>query len=276
MTIRSTLRACFSLFRIRFIDALQYRLAALSGGSIALFWGLIECTVYIVFFTHSDGAAPVVGGMTLAMVVSYAWIGQALVPLVMGGISGEILQMITKGDVGVELIRPLSLYWHWFARTMAGRLGGLPYRAVVTLAVAAVLPGAYRLSGPASGAGFAVFLTSCATAAVLCTSYAMLVTAVRLNITWGNGPTYIMELIGMVLCGAYLPLTLWPDALQPFLRLQPFAGYLDFPARLYIGQVPPSEGFEMILLQVIWSAIFIVAGNIIMRKKLGTLIVQGG
>jgi ABC-2 type transport system permease protein len=119
-------------------------------------------------------------------------------------------------------------------------------------------------------------LISFISAFLLCTAYGMLICAVRLNITWGEGPTYILMLIGGVLSGGYLPLQLWPKFMQSFLLIQPFAGYLDIPLRLYIGTLPPKDALFAISLQIIWITIFIVMGKLLLSKRLKNIIVQGG
>ena len=116
-----------------------------------------------------------------------------------------------------------------------------------------IAPGIYRISPPASIEGFLLMILSSIIAFFLCISFGMLITAVRVSITWGDGPTYIMMLISSVLSGNYFPLQLWPDFMQKFLLIQPFAGYLDTPLRLYIGTTPPSEALTGIGLQIIWT-----------------------
>jgi ABC-2 type transport system permease protein len=78
------------------------------------------------------------------------------------------------------------------------------------------------------------------------------------------------------LSGGYLPLQLWPGFLQRFLLVQPFAGYLDIPLRLYIGTLHPDQAVWAIGLQLLWTAVFVVAGKALMAKQLRTIIVQGG
>lgn len=276
MGIKQTAKACLSLFRIRLAEAVQYRISALSGASISIFWALIEAVVYTVFFTYADPVSIKASGLTLAQMISYAWIAQFLVPLQVMSLDGEILTEITSGNVGIALCRPLGLYEHWFCKTAAGRLGGFWLRGPLTLLAGALFPAALRVAPPASLAGLFVFALSACSAFLLCAAYGMLIAAVRLGITWGEGPTYILLLFAGVLSGGYLPLQLWPDALQKALLFQPFAGYLDIPARLYIGSMPPGEGLSMILVQLLWTAGFILAGKVVMRRKLKTLVVQGG
>ncbi len=85
------------------------------------------------------------------------------------------------------------------------------------------------MSLPASPAGFAAMLVSAVGSLLLCTSYGMFVTSVRMNVSWGNGPMFILLLVPGVLSGTYLPLQLWPDFMQRFLLLQPFARPADTP-----------------------------------------------
>lgn len=274
---KNTLKACAAIFRIKTAEAFQYRAAGLAGASTSIFWVLIEITVYTVFYTYaSNKGAGISAGLTLKQVISYAWLTQVFFLLQPMNIDGEILNKITNGDVGIEMCRPLDLYSHWFARTAATRLTPLFWRGSITLIAGVLMPISYRLSPPASLAGLLFMIISFISAFLLCTAYGMLVNSVRLNITWGEGPTYIMMLIGGVFSGAYLPLQLWPKSLQNLLLLQPFAGYLDIPLRLYLGTIPPDKALFAIGIQILWIILFIAVGKAIMSKRLQTISVQGG
>ncbi len=275
--LKSTIKACFSLFRIRTAASLQYRMAGLAGASTSIFWALIEITVFSIFYTYaSNKEVGMMATLTLKQVITYTWLAQGLFLMQPMNIDSEILNKITSGDIGIEMCRPLDLYFHWFSKNAATRLTPLFWRGSIVIIFGLLMPTAYRISPPSSLLGFLCMLLSVASALLLCTSYAMLTCAVRLNITWGEGPTYIMMLIGGVLSGTYLPLQLWPKSLQGFLLIQPFAGYLDIPLRFYIGTMDPKNAPWAIGLQLIWTVIFIIAGRMIMSRKLKTIIVQGG
>jgi ABC-type uncharacterized transport system, permease component len=269
------LKACMGLFKIHLAEGLQYRAAAIASGSIAVFWAFIELSVYSVFFTYSENASNT-AGMTLPMAVTYVWLGQVLFALQPMNIDGEILTSIKNGNVGIALCRPLSLYWHWCFKTAGGRLAGATLRCVPVVSIGLIMPAAWRMSAPASLPGFFFFLTSVCCAFMLCMSYGMLVTAIRLNLTWGDGTTYMLLLVSGVLSGNYLPLKLWPDFMQTLLYYQPFAGYLDLPLRLYLGIIPPSEALAPITLQLVWTFVFVAIGHLVLNRRLSALAVQGG
>lgn len=271
------LKAYLSIFRIKTAEGFQYRAAGLAGAATSIFWVLIEITVYTIFYTYSDNTnAGMLAGLTLKQVITYAWLTQVFFLMQPMSIDGEILEKIRSGDVGIEMCRPLDLYSHWFAKVAAARLVPLIWRGSVTILAGILMPLSYRISSPASVPNLILMLISTFSAFLLCTAYGMLVCSVRLNITWGEGPTYIIMLIGGVLSGGYLPLQLWPDFLQGFLLVQPFAGYLDIPLRLYIGSIPIQQGILAVVLQLTWTAVFVAAGRMLMSKRLRNIIIQGG
>jgi ABC-2 type transport system permease protein len=272
-----TVRACLSVFRIKTAEGFQYRIAGLAGASTGIFWVLIEITVYTVFYKYADNRdAGLMAGLSLKQLISYAWLTQVLFLMQPMNIDDEIRNKINSGDVGIEMCRPIDLYFHWFAKVAASRLTPLFWRGSITMLAGMLMPLSWRLAPPASLLGFLCALISVAGAFLLCSAFAMLASVTRLSITWGDGPTYIIMLVGGVLSGCYLPLQLWPEFLQDFLLLQPFAGYLDIPCRLYIGTMPPAEAVRAIGLQLLWTAVFIAAGKLMMAKKLKNIIVQGG
>ena len=269
-------RACLALFKIRTMEAVQYRAAALAGASIGIFWALIEVTVFSVFYTYADYRAD--APLSFSQILAYVWLGQSLHGLFFANVDEEFHAKIVSGDVGVELCRPLDLYFHWFAKSAAGRFGRFWWRGLITLAAGCAIPVAsMRLTPPASAAGFCLFLASVAVLFIMSTAYSMFIASVRLGVAWGDGPMFVMTLVSGLLSGAYLPLPLWPEFMQGFLTVQPFAGQLDLPVRLYSGAIRPGAGAAAVFaLQIGWTLAFIAAGRLTMRGKLSKIIIQGG
>lgn len=269
-------RAYAGLFRIRFLEGVQYRFAAWAGGATSVLWGLIEITVLVVFYNYAQNReAGFMAGLSLRQAVSYVWIGQALFSMQLA-LEPDLLERIDRGDAAIDMCRPLDFYWHWLMRTAAGRLVPVLWRGSFVLAAGILIPGTYGLAAPASLWGLLLTLAASAGALGLCATYCMVVYAVRMRIEWGLGPMYMLLLIASVFSGSYLPLQLWPDALQRFLLLQPFAGYLDIPARLYVGSLLPSQAWGPLLLQWVWIGILVALGRYLIGRRLASMTVQGG
>jgi len=275
-----TLRVGFSIFRIRAAEGLQYRLAAFSGATVSIFWSLIEVVVMTVFYKYGNNTSESINGLSLSQSISYIWLAQFMFGIIATNIDGDILGKINSGDVGIELCRPLDLYWHWFARMAAGKTSAIVLRGGMVLIFAAALTffgfGSIGLGMPHTFINFILYLLSFFSAFIFGIAYNMFITAIRMGISWGDGPINLISMTGQILSGAYLPLQLWPDFMQKFLRIQPFASYLDTPARLYVGSVDIQTGLISILFQFIWIIIFVVLGRIIMKNKIKNVVVQGG
>ena len=272
---RRLLKACLSLFRVQTAEGFQYRAAALSGVVTSLVWAFVEVVAFTVFFKYADNAG-VVGGLTLAQTISHVWVRELLLFLQPFSIDGVLLRKIDNGDVGVEMCRPLDLYWHWFARTSSGKVVMAVMRCLVCFLIGFLIPGGYGAGLPVSLAALIAFIPSVLCAFALCSAYNMLVTALRMDVSWGNAPMYFMLLISQVLSGGYLALQLWPGVMQRFLLYQPFAGMCDIPARLYIGSMPPSDAFQAMGIQLAWTLVFILLGRWVMARRLRGIIAQGG
>ena len=278
--MRRTIKASLSLFKIRATEGLQYRFAAFSGATVSTFWALIEVVILIVFFEHGNSVEGSVNGLSLTQGVSYIWLGQLLVMLQIPCIDGDLMGKITSGDIGIELCRPLDLYWHWYARSAAGKVNAFILRGGMVIICGTVISllgfSKIGLGPPYSSLNFMLFIISVFSTFLFSTAYGMFVTSIRIGISWGDGPINLIAVTGMVLSGSYFPLQLWPDFMQKFLKFQPFASYLDTPARLYVGSVTFRDGLISLLLQFVWIVVFIFFGKMIMRHKLKSVVVQGG
>jgi len=269
-----TLKACVSLFRIRVAENLQYRAAAIINSSTVIFWAILQAVLFTIVFTLGN---PGETAMTLPMAISYAWLTQMMYGFVGHvDIDKELREKIISGNVALDLCRPLDLYAHWYSKTAANKFGSSAWRAVITLVAAMVVPAVIRLSPPSSVLGFALFVISLCTGMLISVAFAMLLSAVRVGLTWGEGPTYMFALMASVLSGSWFPLQLWPDFMQSVLLLQPFAGLMDIPFRLYLGLIPPHEGLWAIGLQLLWAVIIMAIGKVLLNRKISQLIVQGG
>ncbi len=272
-----SIKAYLSIFRIKTAEGFQYRIAAFAGATISIFWVYIEIVVCSVFYHYSDRPlSGISAGLTLPELITYIWLAQIMFLIQPTSIDSDILSKIQSGDVSLELCRPLDLYQHWFAKVAAGRLVPLFWRGSIILIVGLLMPASYRLMPPHSLAAMLCTLLSVFSAFLLCSAYGTLVCVIRLSVPWGDGPTYLIMLVGSVLSGSYLPLQLWPDFLQPFLLLQPFAGYLDIPLRFYLGTLSPNSILWAGGLQLTWSLVFIILGRLLLARKINRLIIQGG
>ena len=263
----------YSLFRIRMLYGLQYRAAALAGIATQFAWGGLRILAFQAFYRADPSAFP----MGLEALSSYIWLQQALLALLNSWFfDGELLEMITSGNVSYELCRPVNLYDSWLAKTMSIRVSRVLLRCLPILLFAAFLPKPYGLSAPASvSLGLLAALSTILGFLVLVT-FSMLIYIAAFYTTSSAGVRIIAVNIVEFFSGSLLPLSFFPDWMQGFLRIQPFASIEDTPFMIYGGSFSQREALLSLLLQLLWAAVFWTAGRLWMKAALRRTVVHGG
>lgn len=261
----------------RFQVLLQYRAAALAGVTTNFFWGAIKVMVFVAFLEHATGPQP----MSLAELLVYVWLGQALLGLLPWNLDPEIAQQVRSGAVAYELLRPLDLYGFWYARTLAFRAAPTllrmgPLLVVAYLGLPLVGLDEWALPAPAGGWSLLAFALSALATLVLSAAITMLMHVALLWTLAGEGLNRLMLGVVPLFAGLVVPLPLFPDWLQPLLYWQPLRGLADVPLRLYSGHIPPADAPFEILLQLAWCALIVAFGIGLLDRGRRRLEVQGG
>lgn len=263
------MRAYWAIFKMRFIALLQYRTAALAGLFCQTFFGLIMVTAYTAFYRSSHATPP----LSLPQVVTYVWLGQALLGMQPWGVDNELAGLIRSGNVAYELLRPLDLFTHWYVRCVALRIAPTLLRAVPMTIIALACLG---MQLPASIASAGAFLLALTGAALLAGA---LTVVMSLSLLWtlsGEGIVYLMGTAAMFFSGMIIPLPLFPDWAQGVLAVLPFRGVTDAPYRLYMGQMPPEAVVGVVTHQLAWTIALLLFGRWLLGKGCRRLVVQGG
>jgi ABC-2 type transport system permease protein len=263
------MKAYLAILKCRFSALFQYRAAALAGLCTQTFWGLIKMMVLTAFFSGTSASQP----MTLGQAITFIWLGQALLQLLPWNIDKEVEEQVKTGNVAYELVRPLDLYWLWFARSLAMRLVPTVMRCIPIFVLAGLF---FGLEPPHSIASACAFICSLGFSAILSAS---ITTFVIVSLMWtisGEGLQRLLPHIVVFFSGMIVPLPLFPTWMQPFLNIQPFRGIIDIPARIYTGMIPASDAFYYLGFQLIWCMVIIFMGRMLIKRGLKRLVIQGG
>jgi ABC-2 type transport system permease protein len=148
------------------------------------------------------------------------------------------------------------------------------------LAAGLVLPlaglGAWAWQPPPSLTAALLFVPAFALMTALGVAILMLaniVVAASLN---ERGVNAILTPLVIVFSGTLLPLDFFPDALRPFLHVQPFAGLVDIPFRIYFADLAGGAALQGLALQAGWTVALIGLGRLAMDRMMRRLEMQGG
>ena len=268
-----TLRNYSSLFRIRFINTLQYRIAAVAGLATQFAWGAMLILGFAAFYRTNPYAFP----MTFAQTTTYIWLQQSMIHMLLISLNDrEIISSVTEGAIAYEMVRPVNLYNRWMCQVIATRLSRALLRLIPVIVVAVLLPYPYGLSAPASFGHFLLFLFSIILAVgvmAVITNFMYICLFYTLNMSGLMGIVYGVFL---PLAGGVIPIPFFPEPFRTIALFLPFAAMQDIPLRIYSGHIYGTELVQSIGVQAFWLVFLFLAGHLLMNRTLKKVVVQGG
>lgn len=250
---------------------LRYRTAALAGIGTQFVFGAILLAGRQAYANLPGAPQP----MTAEQLATYTWLCQAFFALspYTSDPDPEVGRMIRDGTVAYELARPVDLHGMWFARQAANRVAPALLRCVPVLLLAGCFLG---LRPPADSATAAVFAVSMVCTAMLVAAWTTWITATLFWTISGAGIARIAPVLTMAASGQLVPLAVFPDAYRDLLSWLPFAGMVDIPFSIWTGAAHPTEWGLLLLRQVGWTVILVLAGRWTLARGLRRVVVQGG
>ena len=277
--LQHLLRPYQAAFASRFLLMLQYRTAAYAGFATQCWWGAIKTMVLAAFYGSASASAG--APISLEHAITYTWVAQGLFALLPWSGDPDVALAVRTGAVAYDRLRPVDAYALWFVRSagwIAARV--LPRVALMVAFAGLALPlmglGAWGWQPPAGWAAGLGFAASMLLALLLSTSLVMLLNVAAAAALNEKGINTLAAPVVIVLSGNLLPLALMPDAWQTALLLQPLAGVMDIPARIYFGQMAGAQMLACLALQALWIAVIVALGRVAMARTMCRLEVQGG
>ena len=267
------MRAYFSIFRLRLLKGLQYRIPALAGVLTQFFWGFMIIMVFEAFYSNTSVAQPI----TLSQLVPYVWLQQAFLAFIMLWYrDNEIFDMITSGNIAYELCRPCDIYNFWFAKLIAQRLSSALLRCFPVLIISFLLPKPYKMTMPSDLLTLVIFIVTLILGLIIIVTISLFI-YISVFITMSSaGSLLIFIIIGEFFGGSVIPIPLMPIWLQKIAYILPFRLAGDLPFRIYSGNISKIDGIKGIVIQLAWLSLLVTLGKISLNRVLKRVVVQGG
>lgn len=267
------MRKYVSFFRLRFGMGLQYRAAALAGIVTQFAWGFLELMAFRAFYETDSAAFP----MEFSAMSSYIWMQQAFLAFFATWMmENDIFDSIVSGNIAYELCRPIRIYSMWFARSIANRMARAVLRCFPILIVAAFLPKPYSIAAPAGMSYFLLFLVTLLLGLLVTVAFCLLVYVLAFFTISPQGLRIVFTSMVEFFSGAVIPLPFFPEKLQVFMELLPFAAMQNVALRIYSGSMTVPEMQKAVSLQVFWLAALVLGGSLLCRCAEKKVTVQGG
>ncbi len=267
------MRAYKSLFKIRFINTLQYRTAAFAGVLTQVAFGIMYILLFRAFY--SQGNIP--ENFTVEQMASYIWLQQMFFVLFyMIDKNPLMINQIEQGNICYEMVRPMNLYGNWFCTLYAERVSKTLLRFIPVLIVSILLPSGFGLGLPNSPVNFMLFIVNLIVGSLLIISINIIAYCLMFHTMSSIGIFSIIATLGALFNGSMIPLPLTPTWFQTLVNFLPFRYVNDLTFQTYVGSIPLSQSLISTAIQVAWLLLFVLIGNLWLKHNLKKVEVQGG
>ena len=240
---------------------------------INIFGTFISIIIYYFLWKYIYMENDEIQGFTMTQMTLYVILSRILSSQFSGGINRELSDWIYKGNIVIEMLRPVSIIYNLFGKRVGEFLFFVRFKGIpVTILSTFLLQGA----GPSKVINFVLFLCSVFASIGIMFWIELMVGLISIYTLNSYGVAFTKNALLTILSGGVVPLFLFPEIFVKFLNYMPFASMVSVPIYIYLGKYNMEMALKFIGLQIIW--IISLGGIAILFFKLAIkkIVVQGG
>jgi ABC-2 type transport system permease protein len=248
---------------------LAYRAANIAGIATNVFFGAIYVLIYTALFQGRDQ----VSGYDVTDAVTYAVVAQSLLMAMSAFGNRDLSEAIIKGDIVIDLSRPLDFYFYWASLDIGRAVYYLIFRGIPTYVIGVLLFGARF---PSHLATWLWFLLALAFGIILSFVFRFVVSSLAFWTHDARGVVTLSSTAILFLAGFIVPIAFFPGPLAAIARLLPFQGLSQMPIDIYLGKLEGAALARTLGLQCVWLVLLVLLGRWVVGRLVGRLTVSGG
>lgn len=248
---------------------LAYRAANLAGLATNLFFGAVYVSLYRALYWQRETA----GGLDAQDAVTYATVTQALLMVMTAFGNRELSERIVRGDIAIDLGRPLDLYRYWGAVDLGRAAYYLLFRGLPTWLLGLWL---FRASLPATPLAALLVVAALAGGMLVSFAFRFVVSSLAFVTVETRGIQYLSSAPILFLSGFIIPLNFLPEGARAVVEWLPFASMAHLPVSVYLGKVAGAELLRAMVVQAAWFLLLTGLGRLLLRHTLRRLPAFGG
>ena len=269
-----TIKIYLSYFKIKFLNEIQYKIAAIAGILTQFAFAGMYIMLYTAFLKEGS-----VSDYTIPQMSTYIWLQQAFYSLFnLWALDNDAVEECRTGNIAMELVKPVDLYSIWHAKTLGKKIAMASLRALPIILICSMpCLGQYKLMAPANVGTLIASIITLILTTFLILAYIMILYICIMKTMIPQGLKTTFALILGFGAGELIPIPFMPEAVVKILKLTPFYYMQNVTFNIYNGYISnPIEIIKIIIIQLVWIGIFTIIGRKMLNKQISKVVVQGG
>ncbi len=247
------------------------------------FYLFMLCSLFSSFINYylwkaiyGSSGASTLGGLNAGEMVIYVFMTYVTSNMVMIRISNEISEDVVKGNVAMQLIKPID---YRLSQMFMG-FGYSLYRFLmpgIFVWIGVEIYRAVALNVAFTGIiNILLYLCSAIMSLIIYMLFEFCFAMIAFFTTYIFGLKLVKAAVISFLTGQLIPLSFFPEVVQRVFDFLPFQSMLYTPVMIYLGKYTGNDLAFALLKQMLWVVILYLLGSYIWKRVTRRLVVLGG
>ena len=263
------MRLFLELSKTSFQRQISYRAATLAGLVTNFFFGLLRAALLVALY----GTQSEVAGYSINDAITFTALSQATIAVLSLFTWVEVMNAVYTGEIAADLLKPMNYFTHWLARDSGRALASFLLRGITIMVLYALV---FHITTPQSGFQWLAVAVIMVLSWLLSFSWRFLVNLTSFWTPNALGIIRLVFILSWLLSGFLMPLRFFPDWLIRLCYLTPFPYTVNAIIETYLGVVSGVELIYLMMGQIAWIVILVIAGQLLLRAGVKHLVIQGG
>lgn len=233
---------------------------------------VVQIAIWRSLFGNDVAVQLKTGSIDLKDMINYGIISTFISIVISNGVIQIMGDKVRTGNIVMELIKPLHLMGNILSQVIGSCLFRLLYIVLPLTVIMFIIYGFYFPS-PVT---FFLYIVSFINAFLIffLISYAISLTAFYYFEIWHF--ERLLDDIVKVMSGSLIPLWFFPSKLLKIIDYLPFKYIYFMPINIYLEKIELGESIRALVIQVIWIVLIFLLVEIMWKRVMKRIVVQGG
>ncbi|MBE9473361.1 MAG: ABC-2 family transporter protein, partial [Chloroflexi bacterium] len=246
-----------------------YRAATLAGLATNFFFGMLRASVLIALY-HGQSE---IAGMTITDAITFTGLTQAAIAFLSLFSWYEVMDSVYTGAVSSDMLKPMNYFNFWLAQDSGRAFASFLLRGLSIMIAYALL---FDITVPQSADQWLAFILVLLLSWLVSFSWRFLVNLAAFWTPNALGIARLAFILSWFLSGFFMPLRFFPVWFVRLCYLTPFPYTINAVVEVYLGLVDGQALAAIILAQIAWILLLVLAGMIALRAGVRRLEILGG
>jgi ABC-2 type transport system permease protein len=260
-------------FRISFLTILAYRARYYVGIVTYLIYIALNTSVWRAVYAGQETQQTPLSGLNLRELTTFIAVGWICRAFIYNNLDRDIETKVVDGSLAMDMLKPMDFQIMQYSRVLGEGLFRLTLFAGPTALLAFPL---FGVSAPVDWTHGLAFFGSLLLGALLFLHINFMIGALAIPLRNLEGISYAKNNLMLFFSGLLIPFAMLPQNIADILRTLPFAGIIDTPLRIYLGQITQAELLPLLAFQLGWCLILFVLARWLWFFMMRQLVIQGG